>query len=151
MQQEYRKAFFLMASIVAPVASSFAMTGWADGTMGIYESFCDSDGSKDSSYIGAMLIFWGAIAATTIDKDLERRFTPNVTGPTRWVFRSAVVLFAIEMLQRVFDVFVFSVWPLTLSIWGALRCAQGLYLSGVAEGLSASGRSRRYGDDEDKL
>lgn len=89
------------------------------------------------------------IVVASINKDLEQRFTPAILDVIRWVFRAAVVFFVLELILRVTRNFKFDIFPVLLSLWGALRCGQGLYLSGVEDGLTAGRRAKRYSDDGD--
>lgn len=68
--------------------------------------------------------------------DLVNLYTDNINGILKWILRVALLLLLLPIVGDFIGFYFEKDAGVTLlGVWGALKAAQGLYISGVAEGI----------------
>lgn len=98
----------------------------------------DEPGMVTNSEIHGVLTAIGVCGAIAchFHRDLVTQYSEIVDGILRWAFRIAVLLLILPIISNYTD-FYFDKYPGTtlIGVWGILKAAQGIYISGVATGI----------------
>lgn len=94
----------------------------------------DFDGSTSHWAMLAGLGIYGTIACHS-HPDLVEEYSGTVNTILKWVLRVGLVLVAVSVASGFVGYFFsLDLGAMVLGTWGALKTAQGIYISGVAKG-----------------